>query len=221
MTSNQSRIISLLKRFYYLTTSQFYSLCGFPPKLDLSNSPQRSFRATLKRGAFAIKGLRPKLWNKDIVFRGVNKTGRPVIENVFWLDGEKRPYSLSHEVVISDVHIALGDIWWKQTDLKHGGINPDAFFYKEPYYYFLEVELQPNSFSKHSGIAKKLERYVEYRTNGDYPHHPNMQDFFVLVVVETEERLANLTQELKRRGMDYGMFKIRTRHSIAQSDFLL
>lgn len=130
---------------------------------------------------------------------------------------EKSPSALPHERAITEFHLALTeaagrDVWWRQSHLRHRAvvgresvsINPDALFYWDGYYYFLEIERQRQGHYRNgeSGLMKKLRSYCRYadRTAALYKQRwPDMNGFYVLIVVASRTRRDRLIDALSTR----------------------
>lgn len=216
MTPGQQQLVSLLEQYQYLSTSQFYDLLGITDHSE-DNPAGRNVRYRLKRLATKQRGDGKPIVLRKFYCKGSDRRGMPIYEHIHYLDKrEKRPGSLAHEKAITDVHLIIQPDWWKQTGFKLVRPVPDALFYKKPYYYFLEVQRQPNNFTNHKGVISKLQKYIQLKESGDFTaYHPTMKDFYVLVVVENGERRDNLKAKMKELGINYGMFKVVTMPELA------
>lgn len=223
MTEPRQKIRSLLGKFGCLTTGQIYHLLGIPRAWDPANSAQRNVRQILKAGSDA----KPAAWYRGDLFKG-RKHGRAQTEAVYWMDSaERRPRFLAHDVAVSEAHIALGpDIPWREYDLCHDGVNPDAIFYSQKFFFFLELERQRNSFKKRSSCLRKAQRYLEFKKSGDLTRYTflvdgqmvTMKDFYVLFVFAEDPEFRDSAEELRdnalhafmKEGLTYQRFKLAT-----------
>lgn len=125
--------------------------------------------------------------------------------------------TLDHELEITSFHIALVrfcrnnnlTLYWQQKDLKRG-IHPDALFAltdpskpdgRNTYYFFLEVERSKLGQYRigDPSIVRKLERYARYYDSDQCAKDWNFRGFRVVVVQQTDERVANLLRALSAR----------------------
>lgn len=125
--------------------------------------------------------------------------------------------TLAHELGVTAFHIALRKLadqngltlYWQQRDLKRG-IHPDALFAltdpskpdgRNTHYFFLEIER--TKLGQYRGgepsIMRKLERYAQYFDSNECARDWNLRTFRVVVVQQTDERVANLLRALASR----------------------
>lgn len=130
---------------------------------------------------------------------------------------EKGHTILEHENEISDFHLTLNrklgeSTWWKQTDIRFDfsagyhqmSINPDALLYCERFYFFLEIEKSKQGKYKdgESGLLKKLRCYhalFDRVAQSWRQKWPEMEGFYVLVVVANQIRKRNLIASIREK----------------------
>lgn len=217
LTPTRKLVLQHLVHYVYLTTHQFYRLFN-----ATEESQQRNIRYVLNR--FSKKEEKHLIERQYFTSKEAKDGKFPVWEYMYWLTPygidaatdlgidaknakaaeDKSPLMLPHEQGISDVHIALGEIWWRQSDVKHTvdhlTVSPDALFFINGYYYFLEFEnSKPGHYrNRESSQMRKARQYVEYAASGAYKHKwPDMKGFYVLFVVLNNERRDNLIAELR------------------------
>lgn len=236
LTAPRARILEALVAYAHLSTAQFYALfratdeasqralrrvlhdftrLGFLRRARLvldgrgdTRLPQWEFLYWLSRKGLALardEGLDPK---------GIGKAS----------DG-RSPFMLAHEHAITEFHLQVNraageEVWWRQAGLKHdfnsvgarSGVAPDALFYLAGYYHFLEIERSKQGHYRNgeSGLLKKLRGYLAYARSGAFKERwPEMQGFFVLVVVGSAARERNLLKALAARA-PHALFRVTT-----------
>jgi hypothetical protein len=123
-----------------------------------------------------------------------------------------------------------GAVWRRHVDLKHRFkaddllhvLIPDDAFFFGGYFRFLEIERAQKEFerSDDTGIVDKLRKYQYYANRSERPFREkwsymepdgdlvDMQDFFVNVVMLTEQRKTNLLKEMNERGLQQSRFQV-------------
>jgi len=218
LTGFRRTALERLADYHYITTSQFYDV------LDAgSESERRGIRRMLllleraglvRRSRYTIDKPFDRFLRYQFCYRlsreGLAALGRGG-ERI-----EKTPSSIAHEVAVTAFHLALAGelagssrhrLYWEQTNLRRT-VNPDALFAltdtTQPaslstFYYFLEIERLRQGHYRNgvSGLMTKLKRYAAYRrTPQCHREWRYFSDFRVVVVVETEDRCANLHRTL-------------------------
>ena len=217
LTDLRRDALGQLAEFHYLTTPQFYEVLG-----ARTESERRGIRRMLlllertglvRRSRYTIDTAADPFLRYQFCYRlsqrGLAALGRA--ERI-----EKAPASIAHEVGITDFHLALAAaagasgthrLYWEQNNLRRT-VNPDALFAltdrAQPaalstFYYFLEIERQRQGHYRNgvSALMAKLQRYAAYRRTPQCRREwLYFSDFRVVVVVETEERCANLLRTL-------------------------
>lgn len=224
MTPLRTQIVAFLHEYRYLRTEHFYSL--------LEATTETRKRA-IRRALQLMRQARLLAAGHLFEYRANSRGGFPHTSFVYYLAprgaalaGEcpssvVSPYSLPHEIEITECHLALSDAivasrhlelhWIQANTRKH--TNPDAIFGLEDrrrekrestHWFFLEVERSRQGHYrrgwgelKHSGLVQKLIRYQQYRRSPELKANwPFIADFRVLVVVHNELRARNLLEKL-------------------------
>lgn len=218
LTNLRREALGQLAEYHYLTTPQFYEVLGAHSEAD-----RRGIRRMLlllersglvRRSRYTIDKASDPFLRYQFCYRlcqkGLAALGRGS-ERI-----EKAPASLAHEVAITEFHLALAravdasathELYWEQTNLRRT-VNPDALLAltdrtqptdHSTFYYFLEIERQRQGHYRNgvSGLMAKLQRYAGYRrTPLCRREWRYFSDYRVLIVVESEERRANLLRTL-------------------------
>lgn len=213
-----THILHALVTYRTLTTSQCYTLLGAD-----GESAKRLVRYALRR--LAVLGL---IHREELLKRASSDSLRHwefiatlseqglAEARSLGLDPHRRgtaarprsPFILEHEAQLSEFHLLLKPPYWRQTDLAHDlgayKIDPDALFYFNRFYFFLEIERNGagDYLAGDSSRLRKIRNYCAYADRSARPFQrkwPTMNDFYVTVVIDGETRRDNFLRLLQVR----------------------
>lgn len=231
ITKLRQEITDLLAEYYYLRTEHFY------PLLDASTDTRKR---AIRRALQLMRKARLVTAEYIFKYKDHSRGGFPHTSFVYYLEGKRSPFSLAHDIDITEFHLALTaalklhpylKLHWLQDDLRKT-TNPDAIFGiqdtrkpkdKSTHWFFLEIEKsRQGHWKKHenSGLVQKLTRYDNYRGSrelkADYSY---IGDFRVVVTMETPERTVNLLRKLSSL-LPYRFIWITTPEAVKQKGAL-
>jgi hypothetical protein len=207
LTRQRTRVLGLLDEYTYLRTKHFYEL--LPNEGSATNETwERGIRRCLQLAEGV--GL---LTHEEVHERLPNsRSGFNHSESIYYRYGKRSPHSLNHDIAITEFHLALKravgkfgvQLFWRQVDLRRGGLNPDAFFALHPgserakHWFFLEVETSRQGHyrrNENSALVQKLRAYDDL-TSDQVAKDWNFDDFRVIVLVKNAARAVNLIRKL-------------------------
>ena len=164
---------------------------------------------------------------------------------------EKKTTFLDHDLTISAFHVVLHlvmhaaglELQWRQDELQDWvtddcgerlSVNPDSLFAltdtalpveRNTHCFFLEVErVRQHSYRNgQSAFTRKVQAYLAYAAKGVHRQSWGMDDFRVLTITPTQQRVANLRGKLVDAGIasDRFWFTDSSRYSLDRPSSVL
>jgi hypothetical protein len=220
VTPERKRVLESLATYHFMTTEQLYETVLPASGTPTQERAVRRLMLLMQRAGYVTRS-RLVLDRPRDPFLRYTYSYRLTAEGLAALRDPRlrlpsASNSVGHDAEITRFHmnlrkaIAATDfrLWWRQTDLRQT-VHPDALFAitdparprnRSTFYYFLEIEKSREGHYRSgcSGLEEKLRRYVAYRgaprVREEWRH---FTDFYVVVIVATDERRANLLQKLR------------------------
>ena len=121
---------------------------------------------------------------------------------------ERSKRTVEHEIAISRIHLDLvrladrsgWDLRWRQVNLDKDTVRPDALFYIDGSYFFLEVERAKlgNYRDGVPSVLRKLAAYLSYFDSQTCENDFGFRRFYVATVMRTMERSRNLVRMMQQ-----------------------
>jgi len=208
----QIEILGWLAEYFALTVKDIVRLRGQDPEDDNSRRcVQQSINRLLTKSKLhrvPYVDERVKTPTRSFVY-GLNDSGVDEYGGKSLDDHSAR--TIEHELHISHFHILLKKsfpeprfiITWQQSDLDHGGVDPDAHFSithtnlppdKNTFHFFLEMERAKigNVKGDEPSIIRRQARYFELYNTDRCVKEWGFKQFRVLTVQRTAEKMKNL-----------------------------
>lgn len=227
----KKRVLVSLAEYFCLTTNDLVGLIHG----NQSEPNQRSMRRALS--ILREENLVTRLPYLDLAASrggrtfayGLSDRGVKFIKQSFLAPNPPKTFdehsarTLDHELAISYFHISLKryaavgglELHWRQSDLKRGGVHPDAYFAltnpkesddRNTHNFFLEIERAKKGFD---ALLEKLGRYYDLYDTEECGKQWSFKQFRVVLVQSNELRRQNLHAELAGR-YNHRMFWLTT-----------